>query len=171
MEDFKDLLLFHFDKYPEMRPQDCIKLLYQNEFGGGHLIQDEDASFQFLLEVMKQEDSIETELLTPIGNQQYRLDILLANQKYSPEEIHIWFLKSTRLTKGSLTEFLKKLKEMKRHFEERNQSFTKEEWDAYLAYYRGSSYPSVHHSEEYRKRYHPHYRIIHELVLKQHGLI
>ena len=27
----------HAEKYPGMKPQDCVKLLYQNTWGGGHM--------------------------------------------------------------------------------------------------------------------------------------
>lgn len=35
-----DILDYHAKKYPLMRPADAVKLLYQNEFGIGHLISD-----------------------------------------------------------------------------------------------------------------------------------
>ena len=36
-----DILLSHFVRYPQMTPQDAVKLLYQSAFGPGHLIRDE----------------------------------------------------------------------------------------------------------------------------------
>ena len=38
------VLTAHAKKYPLMLPCDAVKLLYQNEFGGGHLVQDEKQS-------------------------------------------------------------------------------------------------------------------------------
>ena len=37
----EDVLLQHFDRYPRMQPQDAVKLIYQQEFGPGHLVKDE----------------------------------------------------------------------------------------------------------------------------------
>ena len=34
------LLGDHLSRYPQMQPQDLVKLLYQNEFGCGHMISD-----------------------------------------------------------------------------------------------------------------------------------
>ena len=34
----KEILLEHFHRYPQMQLQDAVKLLYQSEFGGGHMI-------------------------------------------------------------------------------------------------------------------------------------
>ena len=43
MEELKVILITHANRYPLMQPQDAVKLIYQNEFGGGHLIRDEEA--------------------------------------------------------------------------------------------------------------------------------
>ncbi len=44
----RDILLEHWSRYPEMEIQDLVKLVYQSEFGGGHLIQDGDESLRRL---------------------------------------------------------------------------------------------------------------------------
>ncbi len=36
----EDILLQHFAQYPKMEPQDAVKLIYQQEFGPEHMIQD-----------------------------------------------------------------------------------------------------------------------------------
>ena len=36
----ESILAAHFEKYPAMRPEDAVKLIYQNEFGPGHMIPD-----------------------------------------------------------------------------------------------------------------------------------
>ena len=38
----------HLDRYPKMQPQDVVKLLYQGEFGPGHMIKDPAASLKRL---------------------------------------------------------------------------------------------------------------------------
>ena len=47
-ENLKNILKTHAGRYPEARPRDAVKLIYQNEFGGGHLIRDSAASFAAL---------------------------------------------------------------------------------------------------------------------------
>ena len=42
------ILLAHAARYPLMEPTDAVKLIYQNEFGGGHLIKDTSACLNFL---------------------------------------------------------------------------------------------------------------------------
>ena len=48
METLPNILLNHAGRYPLMEPTDAVKLIYQNEFGGGHLIQDVDSCLNYL---------------------------------------------------------------------------------------------------------------------------
>ena len=36
MDALEQILQDHARKYPKMEPTDAVKLIYQNEFGGGH---------------------------------------------------------------------------------------------------------------------------------------
>ena len=51
-----EMLIIHQKRFPLMQPQDVVKLLYQNEFGGGHLISDANRSLMYLT---KEYDSIQ----------------------------------------------------------------------------------------------------------------
>lgn len=42
------LVTTQLEKYPQMKAQDIIKLIYQNEFGGGHMIDDPETSLKRL---------------------------------------------------------------------------------------------------------------------------
>ena len=44
----KEILLEHFHRYPQMQLQDAVKLLYQSEFGGGHMITSPEKSLKSL---------------------------------------------------------------------------------------------------------------------------
>ena len=48
MEELEQILREHAARYPLMQPTDAVKLIYQNEFGGGHLIRDEQAALNYL---------------------------------------------------------------------------------------------------------------------------
>ena len=48
MKELESVLKKHAKRYPRMEPTDAVKLLYQNEFGGGHLIRDVDACLRYL---------------------------------------------------------------------------------------------------------------------------
>ena len=48
MEELRSILLAHARRYPAMAPQDGVKLVYQNGFGGGHLVTDPAQSLERL---------------------------------------------------------------------------------------------------------------------------
>ena len=48
MNELKKIILKHIYKYPKMEVTDIIKLVYQNEFGGGHLISNPENSLRYL---------------------------------------------------------------------------------------------------------------------------
>ena len=49
----KEILLAHLKQYPQMQLQDVVKLLYQSEFGGGHMITSPEKSLDRLKEEYK----------------------------------------------------------------------------------------------------------------------
>ena len=159
MEELAEIMRMHAEKYPGMKPQDCIKLLYQNTWGGGHMIADPQHSLRYLeQELQEVEPDPEAELYVPIGSGMCRLNLAKAMTMYSAEEINGWFVRSAAVTTGSMTEFMRKLKYFRNQFDAFGFNISREEMEAYLAFYRGNAYPAVHHSEEYRNLYHPHYR-------------
>ena len=142
MEEIIGIIKMHREKYPLAKPQDYIKLIYQNEFGAEHAIDNEE------------------ELFVPIGNHLVRLNIHVAIKQYSVEDINGWFVRSAKAHTGSMANFLRKIKAFEKMHEEGIFNFSKEELKEYLSYYRSKAYPAVHHSDLYRKEYEPHYRVI-----------
>ncbi len=47
-EELLTILKEHLARYPKMQPQDVVKLLYQNEFGPGHLVSDRTSCIERL---------------------------------------------------------------------------------------------------------------------------
>ena len=50
MKDLESILKIHAANYPLMAPCDAVKLVYQNEFGCGHFIQNEYESKRKLID-------------------------------------------------------------------------------------------------------------------------
>ena len=46
--EIKEIIINHVNNYPEMEATDYIKLLFQNEFGGGHLVTDKAKCLQYI---------------------------------------------------------------------------------------------------------------------------
>ena len=59
-----------------MEPRDAVKLIYQNEFGGGHLIRDESACLDFLRREYESVSQLpDLPLLDEIGSEIVRVNL------------------------------------------------------------------------------------------------
>ena len=158
--ELEQILKAHSGKYPLMQPTDAVKLIYQNEFGGGHLIRDTEACLNYL---RREYASVESKEAAPfcetIGNGIVRVFLTGVN----PEEIETLgaaFIRSAGEHKGNLDSFLEKLDVLKKCTAEGIFSFDVGELDAYLEEYAKAGYPAVSHSPQYRQAYQPAYRVI-----------
>ena len=167
--ELEELLRTHAEKYPKMEPTDAVKLIYQNEFGGGHLIRDEEACLHYLRrEYEATPQDPEAELTEEIGNGICRVMLeALDGSGMSPETLGRIFIRSAQMHRGDLAVFRNKLGILRELTQAGILPFSSEELDAYLTEYEKAGYPPVSHSEEYRKTYHPAYRILRKELLGQ----
>ena len=160
MDELKAILTEHARRYPLMEPTDAVKLIYQNEFGGGHMIANEEACLAYLLrEYTNTPRNFDLPLTENIGNGIVRVNLaVLAENRV--KDLGKGFIASANAHRGNLNSFLQKLEVLRQATEEGVFSFDLCRLDAYLDAYRAAGYPAVSHSEAYRKAYCPAYRII-----------
>ena len=160
MEELKAILIAHAKRYPLMQPTDAVKLIYQNEFGGGHLIRDEEACLNYLhREYAAVEKDPTAPLYEDIGNGIVRVN-LAAVKPEDLERLGRAFIDSAAKHKGTLDSFLNKLEVLRTLTEEGIFTFDSNALDAYLSEYKAAGYPAVSHSLKHREAYKPSYRII-----------
>ena len=164
MENFEKILLFHFEKYPLMKPVDAVKLCYQSAFGCGHLVKNEE----FALSMLKNElenttRDFDAQLFKPIGGGYVRIDLHKAKAVKIPEEkICEVFIKSAN--SGEKTELEPKIEILKKLSKEGITPFSEKELLEYLFGYSGEM---VSHSERYKTEYRPAYRVILEKLAEE----
>ena len=163
----KTILLTHAARYPLMKPQDAVKLIYQNEFGGGHLIQDEKACLAFLhREYASVLQNIRTPLTEDIGNGIVRVNLAaLDAHGISPEELGECFIRSAALHRGDQNAFRLKLSVLEELTQAGAMPFPPNDLCAYLKTYEKAGFPPVSHSDTYRSAYHPAYRVVDQAFL------
>ena len=159
MTELQNILLEHYQRYPQMQPQDAVKLVYQNEFGPGHLINDIDKAKAYLMNEVSQVQGIEQEFIVSIGNGLIRYSVCGLS-----EEKCLWLVGQMVLTAqnhvGQLSTFKEKLKSLVELKELGYFQFTMDDLMQYLKDYQEQGFPMVSHSDHYRELYHPHYRVI-----------
>ena len=160
MEELRAILIAHAKRYPLMQPTDAVKLIYQNEFGGGHLIRDEQACLNYLRrEYADLEKDPTAPLYEDIGNGIVRVN-LAAVKAEDLERLGRAFIDSAAKHKGTMDRFLNKLEVLRKLANEGVFNFDTNALNAYLSEYEAAGYPAVSHSPEYRQAYKPAYRII-----------
>jgi len=121
------LLLKHYHLYPRMQIQDVVKLIYQNEFAGGHMIENEENSLRKLqdewrtietsigsyVEILEQISTNKKkycDFFEDIGNNLCRLNLIaLKYCDISLETINKFFVNTSNSIRGSIQSFEKKL--------------------------------------------------------------
>ena len=160
MEELKQILQEHATRYPLMQPVDAVKLIYQNEFGGGHLIKDEAACLNYL---RREYESVEKDSTMPlyedIGNGIVRVN-LGAIKPEELEQLGKDFIRSAAEHAGTKERFLQKLDVLRQLTRSGYFQFGILEMENHLSEYIQSGCPMVSHSEIYRNAYHPAYRVI-----------
>lgn len=160
MEELEQILREHAKRYPKMQPADAVKLIYQNEFGGGHMIRDEQACLSYLRrEYASVEKDPSKPLYEDIGNGIVRVN-LAAVKAEDLEQLGRYFISSAAKHKGALDSFLNKLEVLRYLTWEGVFTFDSNALNVYLSEYETAGRPAVSHSPEYRECYKPAYRII-----------
>ena len=160
MEELRAILIAHAKRYPLMQPTDAVKLIYQNEFGGGHLIRDEQACLNYL---RREYTSVAKDPTVPlyedIGNGIVRVN-LAAVKPEDLEQLGRAFIDSAAKHKGTMDRFLNKLEVLRTLTAEGVFAFDLDSLNSYLSEYEAAGYPAVSHSPEYRQAYNPAYRVV-----------
>mgnify|MGYP000916163151 CR=1 FL=1 len=163
----KSLLIKHYSLYPKMQIQDMVKLIYQNEFAGGHMIEDGDESLRRLRDELSSLEKIPPDRMMPdhvfenIGNNLCRLNLAAIKQSgISVETVNRFFINTANSHCGNIRSFEEKLDELRQCCREGQLPYPLEELEAYLCSYKEKGYPPVSHSDVYRASYHPAYRIV-----------
>ena len=163
MEELEKILREHVKRYPLMQPTDAVKLIYQNEFGGGHLIRDEEACLNYL---HREYESVEKDptmsLYEDIGNGIVRVN-LVAVKPEDLEQLGKDFIQSAAEHTGTRERFLQKLDVLRQLTAAGLFGFGIIELEDYLLDYINSGCLMVSHSEQYRQNYAPAYRVIKKL--------
>ena len=162
----QDVLRAHCTAYPAMEVQDYIKLIYQNEFGCGHMIPDPSGSEAFLraeyekvlTEANVRDNSANIE---GIGNGLCRIHLnpAVTEPDFLPL-LNLLFVSTANTHQGSMSAFRNKAASLLEMAVGSLLPLKPEAVKAYLEEYFSLGCPLVHHSEAYGAKYKPHYRVI-----------
>lgn len=163
----REYIIEHLKRYPMMEIADMVKLLYQSEFGGGHMIKNPEASLERLERECRDLDHGQSQMRwEKIGNHMGRLFLGGLSEHLSLETVNRFFVNSAWRVNASIKAFEEKLDLLVEMCREGSLPFDCRELESWLDVYREKGYPLIHHSDIYRKLYHPSYRVISEDYLR-----
>lgn len=164
-EELEVILKVQARRYPKLQVMDAIKLIYQNEFGPGHLIEDAHRSLCWIKEEIEQNQDFSQDCyLEDIGNGLVRLNL----QGFSLElaqDINAALIETACRVKGTKERLVQKLAVLDALTESNAMPFFKDELKEIKETYIKEGCLMARHSETYRQAYHPAYRIL----LKEQG--
>ena len=173
--DFEKCLTEHIKTYPALKPQDVIKFCYQATFGAEHLLSDTDAAKRYFIDEYDSTDPADMSLLEELNEKYCRVNIAAWKKAgLGREKLFEIFAASAsdsaakdsdkpgqEILKGNLLTAEKLITEIP-------CDITMDDWKSGIEKYIASGMNPVHHSEEYRKNYHPAYRVVKTTLLEEH---
>ncbi len=155
----KELILQHYQMYPGMQVEDCIKLLYQNEFGAEHLM---ESTTYFEDRLQKEISLVATEKPLPhvdIGDGLFRVNLSGMCDDISVQTLAKLCVLSAQNHTGDKNHYLQKLAILQEMIESASLPYTQKDINT-IKNHISEGCPAVHHSERFRELYQPHYRLL-----------
>ena len=158
-----EIIQQHLTKYPNMQIRDAAKLIYQNEFGGGHMIANPSISLERIHEeyiTLDQSIQHQETVIESIGNNMSRIYLSSLSNGLREETLNEMFVQSANNKKGTVKDFEKKLEVFLNACKNGTLPFPESEVISFIKNWREKGYPAISHSSVYREAYHPAYRVI-----------
>lgn len=146
-----------------MQIRDAAKLLYQSEFGGGHMIADETLILKRIQEEFNsmdfelQKQDTTTEL---IGDDICRIYLSCLTKGLSAVVLNQMFVQSANNRKGTVVGLERKIATFLKACKDKQLPFSEEDAKDFFKDWKAKGYPAISHSDIYRESYHPAYRVI-----------
>jgi len=161
--------------HPEARLVDIYKFFFQGAFGPGHIIRDKQSALKYLQNELQSMTDFDSVLWQPVGynKQYYRISLGLVKEgTLSEEELFNAFVQSADSSAlPSIEEWIKEWNFVLNIIEAMNLKIINYEEDkSILDDMLEEGNILVHHSNIYRKLYHPHYRVVNNKQFEKFGL-
>lgn len=162
---FKNYIQEQQRLHPAMEPQDMVKLCYQAAFGAEHLLTDLEGAWKYLEQEFAAVTADDSPLYEQIHPQAARINLAAWKREKLPLK---WLF-------GMFTENVSLTQEKTAQQESfqsclaiagENASFGETQWNSYLQTYPAEQPIPLHHSEAYREKEHPAYRLVNSRLLR-----
>lgn len=153
--------------HPQARVVDIYKNFFQDAFGPGHMINDTTAAMRYLLHELQKASDYDTVIIQALGteNNFYRVNLSLVKDSILPLEVLFYaFTHSASLADPPpMPEWVSFWNNTYKTIQAIKPDIpgAKEDYE-FISLNLKNNDPVIHHSEEFKRLYHPHYRIVHK---------
>ena len=164
-----NIILEHIKKYPLMEIRDVAKLIYQSEFGGGHMIPNPQMSLNRIQEEYRslgKEALSVPSVIENIGNGLARIYLSCLDHGISANVLNEMFVYSANNKKGTVSGLEEKISLIISMCQEGELPYCIDDVMEFFEAWENDGYPAMSHSETYRQNYYPAYRVVEENFVK-----
>lgn len=156
----RELILAHYQTYPNLQIQDIFKFIYQSAFGCEHLV----SSLETVTDYIRKEYAcvgVEgSPTIDQLDGAYCRVSLSYLKNGLSAETLGKIFFLSAKKEENGQQALLEKLEIAKELVAENLLPFSKEDFAQAVADWEAKGYPAIHHSNIFRETYKPAYRVI-----------
>ncbi len=158
MEQTRQLLLQHFKTYPEMQIRDVFKFLHQSAFGCEHFVASLEKATRFI--EAEYENGIAQAQIQPLDGEYCRVPLWVLRQGLRAQTLAKLFVASAKREENGQQALKEKLSVAREMVAAGLLPFPEKAFEEAVAEWAQKGYPAVHHSDIFREKYHPSYRVI-----------
>ncbi len=165
-EKTRALLTGHFKKYPLLELRDLFKYLYQSAFGCEHMAPSPETAAEYIRrendatsDISDNEPPKEA-LIDRLDGGFSRVHLVCLKLGIDAETLGRFFCLSAGAQTNGKDELEKKLSVAREMISDGTLPFSLADFDREMSAWRDLGYPPIHHSDTFRKKYRPAYRVI-----------
>ncbi len=159
-DEISKILIKQFEIYPKSQIIDFLKVIYQNEFGCGHLIDDSVNSLNRIKDELTSAAEIKSDIIEFIGNGLCRVHLQILREKsLSAETFNKIFVLSALRLRGNKESFIEKVHIFEELCSEKILPFCADELRKIISKWEADGEYAFRHSEVFRENYSPAYRV------------
>lgn len=156
----RELLMKCYHDYPEMQIRDFFKFIHQSTFGCEHMVSSQEDAVAYIKEEYARGVADSTAYVEPLDGNYSRVGLSYLDLGMSAQTLGRLFFLSAKKESNGEAELTEKLEAFKTLANENKLPFSYEETEKAVGKWREQGYPALHHSDEYRQKYNPSYRVI-----------
>jgi hypothetical protein len=156
----RELLITHYNTYPKLQPEDVFKFLFHGACGAEHLVSDEARALEYIRRELATLEEENVKYIDMLDGEYVRVHLSLLKLGLSAEELARIFCLSAKKEPDGISLLEEKLQVARELVQEGILPFDASEFDGKIAEWRNMGYPAIHHSDIFRREYHPAYRVV-----------